>query len=135
MIKKLKTGFTLVELLIYMALVVIFLGILTNLFVSTMDVKNESVAVSEVEQDGRFILSRLLYDANQSGVTYISSNYSTNNNNLILNGEKLNSTDTKVSGFVTLLLGNEGGKQSLQVKFKLENGKEIRDYQITLGSR
>ena len=46
-----KKGFTLVELLIYMALVVIFLGILTNLFISVIDVKNESISVGSIEQD------------------------------------------------------------------------------------
>lgn len=128
-------GFTLIELLIYMALVVIFLGILTNLFVSVLDVKNESIAVSSVEQDARLILSRLMYDANQNGALYISTNYSLVNNNLILNNENLNSSETEVLEFTTLPLGNVGGKKSLQVKFKLESGSEIRDYQITLGSR
>lgn len=130
-----KKGFTLVELLLYMGLVVIFLGVLTNLFVSVLDVKDESSGVSFVEQDGRFILSRLLYDANQSGADYISSNYSLVNNNLILNNEKLNNSETRVLEFTTLQLGNVGGKKSLQVKFKLESGSETRDYQITLGSR
>lgn len=130
-----KKGFTLIELLIYMALVVIFLGILTNLFISVIDVKNESTAVSDIEQDGRFILTRLLYDSNQNGALSIATNYSLVENKLTLNGENLNSLDTKVLEFITVPLGNIGGKQSLQVKFKLENGMEVRDYQITLGSR
>ena len=137
----LKKGFTLVELLIYMALAVIFLGVLTDLFVGTMDSKKESEAVSAVEEDGRFILSRLMYDANQYGAESIIANYSLVGNNLILNGERLNSSETEVTSLVFQQLGNIGGKQSVQVKFKLEsqterpNGPEIRDYQITLGSR
>lgn len=132
---KINQGFTLIELLIYMALVVIFLGILTNLFISVIDVKNESTSVSSVEQDGRFIMQRLIYDANQNGTQYISTNYSLENNNLMLNSEKLNSSETSVLEFTKQSLGNVGGKKSLQVKFKLESGLETRDYQITLGSR
>lgn len=130
-----KKGFTLVELLLYMALVVIFLGVLTSLFVSVLDVKNESTAQSSIEQDGRFILSRLLYDANQNGTDYIRTNYFLVNTNLVLNSENLNGSETSVLEFTTLSLGNIGGKKSLQVKFKLEAGLETRDYQITLGSR
>ncbi|MEK7168468.1 MAG: hypothetical protein AAB778_00475 [Patescibacteria group bacterium] len=130
-----KSGFTLVELLLYMALVVIFLGVLTSLFVSVLDVKNESTAQSSIEQDGRFILSRLLYDASVAGSDAITLNYSLVGKDLILNNEKLNSSETSVLEFTTLSLGNIGGKKSLQVKFKLEAGLETRDYQITLGSR
>lgn len=130
-----KKGFTLIELLLYMALVIIFLGILTNLFVSVLDIKNESTAQSSIEQDGRFILSRLLYDANVAGSDAIALNYSLVGEDLILNNEKLNSSEIKVLEFTTLSLGNISGKKSLQVKFKLEAGSETRDYQITLGSR
>jgi len=138
---KINEGFTLIELLLYMALMIIFLGVLTDLFVSTLDLKKESEAVSAVEEDGRFILSRFVYDANQNGAESIITNYSLVNNNLILNGEKLNSSESKVTEATFLKLGNLGGKQSVQAKFKLEslverqNGPEIREYQITLGSR
>lgn len=138
---KINKGFTLIELLLYMALMIIFLGVLTDLFVSTLDLKKESEAVSAVEEDGRFILSRLTYDANQNGAESIITNYSLINNNLILNGEKLNSSESKVTEATFLKLGNLGGRQSVQAKFKLEslverqNGSEIREYQITLGSR
>ncbi len=136
-----REGFTLIELLLYMGLMIIFLGILTDLFISTLDLKKESIAVSSVEQDGRFILNRFMYDANQNGAGSIISNYSLIDNNLILNGEKLNSSETEVTSLIFQQLGNVGGKQSVQVKLNLkslterENGPEEREYQITLGSR
>lgn len=136
-----KKGFTLVELLIYMALSMIFMGILTDLFVSTLNLKQESIATSSVESDGRFILSRLIYDANTSGAESIATNYSLVGNDLMLSGQRLNSSETKVSDLTFLNLGNVGGKQSVQVKFRLESvvvrnsGPEVRDYQITVGSR
>src|SRR3990172_1905169 len=56
-----RTGFTLIEIIIYMALLSIFLLTLTDIFVSILDVQLESDATSAVEQDGRFILSRISY--------------------------------------------------------------------------
>ena len=55
-------GFTLIEIIIYMALLSIFLLTLTDIFVSILDVQLESDATSAVEQDGRFILSRMAFD-------------------------------------------------------------------------
>ena len=136
-----RQGFTLIELLIYMALVVIFIGILTDLFVSTLDLKKESEAISVVEQDGRFILSRLIYEANQNGAQNIITNYTLVGADLVLNGEKLNSSETEIYDLQFLPLANTGGKVSVQSKFKIRsmtersNGPEIREYQITLGSR
>ncbi len=143
MMKKIQRtkGFTLIELILYMGLTVIFLGILTDLFVSTLDLKTEAEATSAVEQDGRFILSRLMYDANQNGATSLTTDYSLVDENLVLDGEKLNSSDTKVKTMTFETLGNVGGKQSVQVNFELESiverpsGPESREYQITLGSR
>lgn len=68
--KNKKSGFTLVELLLYMGLLSIFLVTLTDLLVAILDVKEESSAVSPVEQDGRFIAERLAYDLYRStGIT------------------------------------------------------------------
>src|SRR3989344_7373669 len=55
-------GFTLIEIILYMALLSIFLLTLTDIFVSILDVQLESDATSAVEQDGRYILSRIAYD-------------------------------------------------------------------------
>ena len=57
-----RAGFTLIEIIIYMALLSIFLLTLTDIFVSILDVQLESDATSAVEQDGRYILSRMAYD-------------------------------------------------------------------------
>ena len=59
-------GFTLIEIILYMALLSIFLLTLTDIFVSILDVQLESDATSAVEQDGRFLLSRLAYDINRA---------------------------------------------------------------------
>ena len=59
---KFKKGFTLVEILLYMALLSIFLLTLVDILVSVLDVQLESQATSAVDIDSRFISSRLNYD-------------------------------------------------------------------------
>src|SRR4030043_150732 len=59
---KFQKGFTLVEILLYMGLLAILLVVLTEILVSILAVKTESEATSSVEQDSRFILSRMAYD-------------------------------------------------------------------------
>lgn len=57
-----KRAFTLIELLIYMGLFSIFLLVLTELFVSVLEVQTATEALSSVEMDGRFVNNRLFYD-------------------------------------------------------------------------
>ncbi len=59
-------GATAVELVLYMAIVTMFLLVMTQLFVSVFDVQLESEATSPIEQDARFILARLAYDAGRA---------------------------------------------------------------------
>ena len=59
-------GFTLVEILLYMGLLAILLVVLTEILVSILAVKIESEATSSVEQDSRFILSRMVYDISRA---------------------------------------------------------------------
>src|SRR3989344_6301854 len=61
-----QKGFTLIELIIYMGLLVILLSVLTSIFMSSLDVQLESQANSAVEQDGSYILSRLAYDIHRA---------------------------------------------------------------------
>lgn len=56
------TGFTLVELLVYMGILTILVSILSSFFKSIVDVQLESKATSSVDQDGRFIIARLIHD-------------------------------------------------------------------------
>ncbi|OGD86748.1 hypothetical protein A2164_01595 [Candidatus Curtissbacteria bacterium RBG_13_35_7] len=63
---KFQKGFTLVEILLYMGLLAILLVVLTEILVSILAVKTESEATSSVEQDSRFILSRMAYDISRA---------------------------------------------------------------------
>ena len=162
-IKNYSRGFTIVELLIYMALLSGFLIITTELFASIMDVKLESEAVSSAEQDGRYILTRLSHDIPQSssittpntlgstatslvmivsGVTYT---YSVNGENLQLANNlgtnNLNSTESKISNVSFQKIGNVGGKETIKLSFTVtsssvrNSGPEVRTFNTTVGRR
>src|SRR4051812_24567410 len=59
-----KAAFTLVELLIYSALMTIFMLVLTDIFTTTLRLQTETEASSSAEEDGRFILLRFIHDIN-----------------------------------------------------------------------
>ena len=155
-----KRGFTIMELLIYMGLTAILLVVLTDIFVSILGVQSESTASSSVEQDGRYILARLSYDlprasaiVNPSGLgqaatssailTIDGANYTYDGStgNLLMGTDQLNSFGTRISNLTFQRLGNAGGKNDLQIRFRLTSrinqrkGSETRDFQITLGQR
>ena len=164
MMKKNKQhGFTLIEMIIYMFFLSILLLVLTEVFISTLNVQLESQASSSVNEDSRFSLSRLTYDLHRAenivvptnlgentttlqitieGVDYI---YRINSTDLVLtnnNGShKLNSFDTTISNFSVRRLGNVNGKHNLQIKFTVssktlrQGGVEVKNLQTTLGLR
>src|SRR5690348_3778918 len=64
--RHLKRSFTLIELLIYMALLSILLVIMTQIFVSVLDSKLEIESLTSIERDGNYLTSRLIYDISRS---------------------------------------------------------------------
>lgn len=139
-----KKAFTIVELLVFMGLFSVLIVVLTEIFTSALSLQLETEAVSSVEQDGRYILTKLMYDVNRAqaitlptgsggqgsilkltigGITYT---YDLNAGNLRLNDgaiNYLNGFNTTVSGFNVLHLGpgTSGStyKDSVQIKFTL----------------
>lgn len=145
-----KNGFTIIELVIYLGLLGIFLVIMTNLFVATLNVRLESQNQSALQQDGRYLIQRLTYDlrrANQINLPLLGEQtnsldllindnlvdkhfiYNLNNQNLILNINDeelaLNSKDTQVTDLVFYRLGNSDinpqSKDTVQIKFTLRS--------------
>lgn len=158
-----KKGFTLVELLVYMGLFSILIVVLTEIFLSILELQSQSVAVSSVASDGRFIVSRLTYDIRrattisqpaslgQTGATAQlligGANYALagSGGNLVLTSplgsDNLNSIGSQVTDLSFTRVGNVGGKNSLQIKFRvtsrqnLPQGAEVRDYETTVSLR
>jgi prepilin-type N-terminal cleavage/methylation domain-containing protein len=60
--KSAQKGFTLIELIIYVGIFSILIGVMSAMFGSILDVQLESEATSSVDQDGRYLLSKLTYD-------------------------------------------------------------------------
>lgn len=60
--KNTKSGFTLVELLMYFALVSVLLVMVGGMFISIMESRSTVSAVTSLDRDGQFILMRLQHD-------------------------------------------------------------------------
>ena len=159
---KIKNGFSLIEMVVYMGVFSVIMLILTNLFINTLDLKVKNEANSTVSQDGRFVLSKIMNDINNANsVSYPSLGSSASSLNFVLYGTAqtyqlnngnlelinnygtsvLNSVGSKVTNLVFTRLGNAGGRNSVQVQFTLEsissvNGnKESISFQTTVGLR
>lgn len=158
-----QSGFTLVEAMVVMALLAIFMTVLTSLFVRAIDIQTKSQAYAATVSDGRFIMARLDYDIARatsiatpaslgatstslvmtiSGTTYT---YAVNSGNLQLTDgtgtDQFNGSGTSVSGLSFQRLGNSGGKESIRYSFTLTStarhvsGNDIRTYTNTVERR
>ncbi|OGH10291.1 MAG: hypothetical protein A2857_02495 [Candidatus Levybacteria bacterium RIFCSPHIGHO2_01_FULL_36_15] len=159
-----KSGFTLVELIVYMGILSILLLVLSEIFVTILDTQMESEATSSVEQDGKYILTRVIYDINRAEQVVVPSNLGdqSNNLNIIIDGvnniynnlnngnlqitnnngtDNLNSLYTIVSDLQFQKIGNAGGDDTVKINFTLtsktirKSGPEVRNYQTTAGLR
>lgn len=155
-------GVTLVELLIYMALVSMFMIILVELFTSILKLELTTQSTSALASDTRFIVARMGYDIenaenisipltlgqttstlifqNSDGATYTYTRDA--NNNLLLNGIPLNSSDTSISDITFQKIGYDNNEPStVQVKFTITSniiettGPRSQIIQTTYGLR
>lgn len=159
-----QKGTTVVELLVYLALLSIFLLVLLDIFTTTLDFKLQTESSSALNQDARYILAKLSYDlynsdgitvpatlGSTSGTLQISSGGTANtyaldsDNNLIVTrggvSTKMNGLDTKILNISFKRLGTPGEKPTIQVLFTIESkieikgGSKTQDIQTTLGLR
>lgn len=158
-----KAGFTLVEMIIYGAILMSFLIVLTSLFSSLIETQLSSESHSSLAQDGRYIFSRLSYDIGRASDIAVPDNLASTSGvlQLIINGTphtyvatsgllevtnslgtiQLNNVDTSVSNITFQRLGNSGGKQSIKIDFTLTSliirgqGVENRSFSTTFALR
>lgn len=148
-----QKGFTLIELVLYMGLMTILLSMMTSVFTTITDVQVESNATSSVDQDGRYILAKLLYDFQSStpviintpatpGTSSTSMSLTLNNdvtnavysvngsNNLILTNSlgtnQLNSADTSVASFSARRIGNLSTSDTVEISFTVRSRTQQR---------
>ena len=134
-----KKATTIVELTLYMGLLSIFLVIIFNLFSQIISTQTRSVAVSLVQTNGNFLLTKLTQDINQAAsitapasigtsavsmtltIGSTSTSYTVSNGRLTMTDTSgtynLNDADTTISNFVVTRLGNSGGKAGLKMVF------------------
>lgn len=151
--RKNQSGFTLVELLLVMALFAMLLTMITDMFTSVLDVRKESEANAAVSADGRYILSRLSYDiAHASSVTTpaslgasgatlaivvngVTQSYSLSGSSLQLTNSSgtnnLNSSETTVSAVNFQRIGNPSGKDTIRFSFTLTSVARQQQGQLT----
>lgn len=158
-----QKGTTLIEITIYIFLLLVFITVLTETFVSVLDLQKETESTSSISQDASYITSRFIYDIsnaqniilpnsigvpnNTLQVLFDSNNYTyaLDSANLVLTNQsgnfQLNSFATQVSNLSFMRLGNSGGKNNIQVSFRLTSttkqafGQENQDYQFVVGTR
>ena len=143
-------GFTLIDLAIYSGLLGILLVILSEIFISIVQLQLSTSSQGAVEQNGAFILSRITYDVRRashitapllgetvatfsavisdsgSDVPYV---YETQNENLVLSigssVTQINSSDSRISDFSVKKIGNSGqsalAKDTVQISFTVHS--------------
>jgi hypothetical protein len=134
-----KKATTIVELTLYMGLLSIFLVIIFNLFSQIISTQTRSVAVSLVQTNGNFLISKLTHDINQANAITVpasigssalsmtltvgttNASYTVTNGRLVMTDAtgsyNLNDADTTISNFLATRLGNSGGKAGLELSF------------------
>lgn len=158
-----QRGFTVIELLLYMGILVILITVLASTFGSIIDVQLESKATSSVDQDGRFILARLAYDMQsatsiaspsagstatsltikKSSESYTYKLNASNNLQLTNNSgtDNLNGEDSSISNLTFQTIGSSSTSATVQMKFTVTSRtrktagsqNESRTFQTTLG--
>lgn len=136
-----NSGTTIVELILYMGLLSIFIVMVVNLFGQVLSVQTNSVSESNIQTNGNYLLIKLAKDINSSdGIITPSSIGQTANSIVLKNGlnntsytvvdgrlvltdssgtYNLNDVDTIISDFLVKRLGNSGGKNGLQISYKI----------------
>jgi type II secretory pathway pseudopilin PulG len=159
-----QKGVTIVELIIYIGLLSIFMLVLVDVFVSILNAKLESESTSALNQDARYIYSRLAYDVanadtmtlpailgvsentlkiTTAGVTDTYSRDGSGNLNLTSGATtmKLNGADTALTNLSFTRIGTPLGKPTVKVSFTIKSliilptGDDMRTIDTTFGLR
>lgn len=143
-----QKGTSLIELIVYFALLSTVLVIAVDIMFRTSEFSLESAAQSGLQEDARFIISRLSYDIHRAENITTPANIGTSTSTLVLtNGSdtytyslvgsdlelqsetgplptiqnaNINSNQTKVNSISFQRLGNSSGKHTFKITFNLE---------------
>ncbi len=162
---KLSKGTTLIELLLYMGLLTVFLGVLSSLFGTAIDIQLGTQATSGVTNDSNYLLKKLTYDIQRAQSVTTPASLGQNTSVLVLRINNINHTyaldsdgnltytnnlgtfilntySVRVSAINFLLLGNLGGTESsvkvdltITSRINQPKGAETRDVSTTVSVR
>jgi type II secretory pathway pseudopilin PulG len=158
-----KRGFTIVELVIYMGIFSVLLLVFVEMFATLVNKQLETEALSNVQQDANFLLSRFSYDFSQaksialpaapstpsaSLLLLIGANplsYVLSSGNLISSQSgvlnQLNSSETTISNLTFQRLGIGNSSDVVQIKCditskaKKQSGYDVTHFVSTFGIR
>lgn len=144
--KKLHKGVTIIELIIYIGLLSIFMLVLLDVFITVLNARLDTESTSSLDQDSRYILTRIINDVGNSEYVYLPSSSGESGNSLMIskNGieevfsvdlsgnlilkdgitsEKLNGEDTEITDINFKRLGNieEGSKPLIKVSYTIRS--------------
>lgn len=163
LIRSLHSGFTIVELIVYMGLLSVFLLSITWVVAALSETQLDSVATSDVDMTATQLFSRFENDIAlaESVSVPLTLGVSSDELRLMINSqenryfvqdgvlwlaaagitERLSPVQIIISDFSTLRLGNVGGVPTVTVSFELQSsiienaGFEVRQMQYTIGKR
>lgn len=157
-----QKGFTLMELIISMGILMVLISVLVTLFGQILDVQLESKSTSTVDQNGRFLQARLAHDFQSASdivtpatpgtqtdtlqITINSINYIyslDNSGNLLLTqnavSEVLNNNSASISALTFTRIGSGDVNDTVRVGFTITSradqlrGIEQKSFQTTFG--
>ncbi|MCA9370033.1 MAG: prepilin-type N-terminal cleavage/methylation domain-containing protein [Pseudomonadales bacterium] len=160
---RINKGFTLVELLIYMGLSMLFLVVTSALLVTALEHKLAAESFNSLEQESQFIALRLAYDIEESTSITTPSALGVPDTNMVLvtdgvpssvssidgvlvfqrlgQAYPLHSSDVVTDSFQIVRLGYPGGNNTLTIDLSLRSaiqenaGQRTKHVHFTVGER
>lgn len=161
--KRQKYGFSLTEILVYMAVFSVIIAFMTTIFASMIDQQQEAQSASSLQQDGEYIMARLLYDVSRADsiLSPVSAGqqtsslqlsigpaiftYSLSGTDLVLNDGvsdyKLNSYGSNISDLEFVRVENDSLSDQVKISYRVtsttirDSGPQSRLFVTTAGLR
>lgn len=163
-LQKSRKGLSIIELLLYLGILSIFLGVLTQIIHSSLDVQLESEGSSSVDLANIYLISRLQYDVHRAtaitspatsgvagtalsltvdGITYtyqVANSQLTLTNDLGVN--RLTDATVAISDFSVTRLGTNAPTETVRISYTLTSAStttsgqpQTRSTLFTIGTR
>ncbi len=141
-----QKGFSIVEIIVYVGLLSIFMLVLLDVFITILNARLEAESTSTLNQDARYVLSKLEYDIGNADSVTMPLNNGDSSNTLVLTQEgidktysldgsgnflissgfssyKLNGEDTDVTDLSFKKLGNSepGDKPTIKISYTVRS--------------